>query len=90
MVIETLMLSIFNHNSAIASAATYHGQYRWGTPADRNGIATYPQIRRGRGSYALSPGRVDRKGLETRSLLRTKWYCRLQPATQAYAICACT
>ena len=57
VVLETLALSIFNHDTAIASAAARMVSAAERTPTDRDGIAAHPRARRGRSG----PGRLYRR-----------------------------
>ena len=54
VVLETLALSIFNHDTAIASAAARMVSAADGAPADRDGLPTHPRAgRRRRGARRL-------------------------------------
>ena len=57
VLLETLALSIFNHDTAIASAAARMVSAAEGRTADRDGLAAHPRAGRGR----RRPGRLPRR-----------------------------
>ena len=58
VVLETLVLSVLNHDCAVAAARRAHGDRRPGTPADRDGLAPHPRGRGRRGRARGVSGRV--------------------------------